>query len=477
MTEEMQEDFGALLEQFSTAKSLRLNVGDKVRGKIFQIAKDTAFVELSPSQEASIPREDLCNKEGELTAKVGDTLEAYVVNLRDGIELRRHIGKGQVDIEMLEEARASGMPIDGTVTGVNKGGLEVLIGGARGFCPIGQADITFVPDPSVFVGKTFQFVIKEVREHGRNVVLSRRALLEVEQHERAKKLMDTLAPGARVEGKVTRLAEFGVFVDIGGIEGLVPMSELSFARVEKSSDVATVGDTVTVEVRRIEEDPKRPGKQRISLSLKATMPDPFVAHADDLREGNTLTGTVAKLEKFGAFVELLPGIQGLVHISEVADRRIRHPSDVLKVGESVTVKVLSFNPAERRVSLSIKATGAQPPAPGDTAVGALVVGKVERLEKYGVFVKLDTGATALLPAAETGTPPNTDLAKHFPIGSEHPLVVLSMDERGRLKVSKKARDQAEERAVMDSYNKSQGGGAQSFGTLGDLLKKQQPAKK
>ncbi|MBI5510847.1 MAG: S1 RNA-binding domain-containing protein [Deltaproteobacteria bacterium] len=464
------EDFGAMLEQYGAIRTLKLSVGDKVRGKVFQISRDTVFCELSPSQEAAIPKEDLTDKDGTLTVKLGDTVEAYVVNLADGIELRRRIGRDKIALATLEEARESGMPIDGVVTGVNKGGLEVAIAGTRGFCPIGQADTTYVTDPQTFVGKTLQFQIREIREHGRNIVLSRKALLEAAQREQAAKLLTRLAVGQRIDGKVTRVADFGLFVDIGGIEGLVPMSQLSFAHVERATDIANVGDPVTVEVLKIEADPKNPHRPRIGLSLKATQADPFVAHAEDLHEGATLEGKIMKLEKFGAFVELFPGVQGLVHISELSPKRVRHPSDVVKQGDAVSVRVLGFDPALRRVSLSIKAVGARTPEPGGADRGALVTGKVDRVEKFGVFVTLDTGATALLPASETGTPPNTDLTKAFPVGSEHALVVLPPDERGRARVSKKAREQAEERKLVESYNASEGGSGKSLGTLGERLK-------
>ena len=159
-----------------------------------------------------------------------------------------------------------------------------------------------------------------------------------------------------------------------------------------------------------------------------------------------------------------------MHVSEISEKRIRHPADVLKPGDAVTVKVLGFDPVQRRVSLSIKAAGAKPIEPGANNLGTLVTGKVERVEKFGVFVRLNTGASALLPAAETGTPANTDLAKAFPVDSEHTLVVMSVDERGRLKVSKKAREQAEERALVDSYNASAGAASKGLGTLGERLK-------
>jgi small subunit ribosomal protein S1 len=363
------------------------------------------------------------------------------------------------------------VPIEGTVSGVNKGGLEVTIGGARGFCPMGQADIEFVEDPQEFVGKTFEFIIKDVKENGRNVVVSRRALLEARRREQAKELLRDLEVGQRRKVRVSRVLSFGAFVDLGGIDGLIPISQLGYGNVESVEDVLTQGDEIEVEVMRIEEDPEHPGKPRIALSLKATLPDPFVARADDFREGTTLEGKVVRIQPFGAFVELFPGVQGLLHISEMAERRIRHPSDVVAEGQAVTVRVLGIDPAKQRISLSLRESEvpAPPVGEGHMQVGTAVQATVERIERFGVFVKLAGGGKALLPAAETGTERGTDLAKLFPEGTKLELTIIAIDDQGRVKVSKKAREQADERVVVDSFNRSQGGG-KGLGTFGDLFK-------
>ncbi len=470
------EDFAAMFAAQGAPKSLRLHVGDKVTAKVIHVGAEDVFCELSPTQEGSIPRLELTDKEGQLSVKRGDTFEAFVVGTTDGVVLSKKLGRDIIDLDTLMEAAHTQLPVEGLVTGLNKGGLEVALGGgARGFCPLGQVDLGFIPDAQVFVGKTLQFLVKQVGERGRNVLLSRRALLEIEQQAKAKTLRQTLAVGQRLQGKVTRIAEFGAFVDIGGMDGLIPISELSHARVAKVEDVLAVGDEVAVDVLRIEDDPKRPGQMRIALSLKAAQPDPVVAHGGELSEGAQLAGRVTKLEKYGAFVELFPGVEGLVHVSELSNKRVRHPSDVLKVGEAVTVRVLSFDPSQRRVSLSLKSAAAEAPsgASSTLAVGAAVEGAVERIERFGVFLKLDAGPSALLPAAETGTPPGTDLSRAFPVGTRLALEVLAVDERGRIKVSKRAREASEERALVSDYNKSEGASS-GFGTLGDLFKGKSP---
>jgi len=466
------EDFAAMLAEHGTPRSLKLNIGDKVHAKIIHIGADDVFCELSPTQEGSIPRLELCDKEGELAVRVGDAVDAFVVANREGVVLSKKLGRDSVDLDGLMDAAHTQMPVEGLVTGVNKGGLDVAIGGVRGFCPLGQVDIGFVPDVQVLVGKTLQFLVKQVGDRGRNVVLSRRALLEIEQRGKASKLRETLAVGQRLTGKVTRVAEFGAFVDLGGIDGLIPISELAHARVANVEEVVKPGDEVTVDVLRIEDDPKRPGQMRIALSRKAALPDPFVAYGSELHEGAQLAGRVTKLEKFGAFVELFPGVEGLVHISEVSNKRVRHPSEVLEVGAAVSVRLLSFDPTTRRVSLSLKGAGADVSEGGKAgaapSVGTAAEGVVERIERYGVFLKLDGGGTALLPAAESGTPPGTDLARVFPVGMRVAVEIVAVDERGRLKASKVAREAREERALVADYNKSEGSGS-GFGTFGDLL--------
>ncbi len=465
------EDFGAMLEAFGNLESVRLNLGDKIDVKILHIAGSNVFCEISPTQEGVVPVEDLSDEDGKLQHAVGDSIALFVVGLRDGIELRQKIGKGNIDIGMLEAARESGMPVEGTVTGVNKGGLEIAIGGARGFCPIGQADIEFVDDPKVFVGQTLQFRVKKVEERGRNVVLNRRELLDEERQKQAAVTLAELEEGQRIDGVVTRVLNFGAFVDIGGIEGLIPVSELAWERVASAEGVINTGERVSVEVMRIEPDPKRPGRQRIGLSLKAAQPDPFFAHADALQEGSSLNGQVVRLEQYGAFVRLYPGVQGLIHISELAFERVRHPEDVLAVGDEVSVRVLGLDLEQRRVSLSLKAAvAAAHYKEGDAlAPGMAVEGKVNRIEHYGVFVTLAGGESALLPAAETGTARGTDLGRVFPIETELSLQVIAIDDQGRVKVSKTAREKSDERTVVEDYNTSQSTSGKGFGTLGDLL--------
>lgn len=481
-------DFAAMLAQTGPIDRVELRVGDKVRARCVHMGSDTAFFELSRTQEAQAPIGEFLDKEGVCSLKPGDRIDAFVTSLSDGIHLSTHIGKDMIDVAMLEAARAAGMPVQGTVTGHNKGGIEVsLSGSARGFCPLGQIDVGFVDDPGTLVGKTLEFLVREVKEGGRNIVLTRKALVERKKKEQGAKTLAKLAAGVVVQGTVTRLQPFGAFVDLGGVDGLIPISEMSWGRVKEPGDVLKVGDLVTVEVTKIEDDPKRAGQQRIGLSLKSTQEDPFIANAHLLQPGNQLEGTVQKLESYGAFVELVPGVSGLVHVSEIADRRIAHPKDVLAVGERVKVRILEADGAARRVSLSLKEersfaelidgptekTAQQRTSWGR---GARVTGAVERVEKYGAFVTLDAvegkpSATVFLPASESNTPKGADLHKALPVGTKVELLIIDVDERGRLKGSRTALEKADERALFDQFKTDKKAGSGSgLGTFGDLLK-------
>jgi small subunit ribosomal protein S1 len=476
-------DFASMLAQTGPIDRKDVRVGDKVRATCVHIGTDTVFFELSRTQEAHAPAAEFLDDDGNLKLRTGDRIDAFVISLSEGILLSTKLGKDQIDVGMLEQAKASGIPVSGTVTGVNKGGIEVQIAGtARGFCPLGQIDVGFVDDPQSLIGKTLEFLVREVKENGRNILLSRRALVEKQKKEAASKTMATLSVGALVKGTVSRLQPFGAFVDIGGVDGLIPLSELGWGHVKDPGEVLKVGDLVSVEVRKIEPDPKREGQTRISLSLKATQQDPFIAHLDDMSPGSWHVGVVKKLETFGAFVELWPGVQGLVHISEIADRRIAHPKDVLNVDEQVKIRVIDVDEVQRRISLSLKeaapeiddVTSPERPAGKRVQRGQSCEGVVDRVEKFGVFLKLDAppelaGQSAFMPASETGTQRGTDLHKAFPLATKLQVLIIDVDDRGRLKVSKTAREQAEERAVVDQY-KSDKKGQAGFGTLGDLLK-------
>jgi small subunit ribosomal protein S1 len=316
-------------------------------------------LEIEGGGEGTLETLELRDEAGQLTAKAGDTLEARVVAMgeRQGFyALRRGVGTGAGGRADLAQAVATGLPVEGLVTGVNKGGLEVDVAGVRAFCPLSQLELRPVDDPAVYVGRRLEFRVTRHEEdrRGTNIVLSRRALLEEEARGRAAETRGKVVVGAVLPGVVTALKDFGAFVDVGGIEGLLPASEISFERGKRPSDVLTVGQPVTVQVMRVEkrDDPRRP--EQVSFSLKALERDPWQDAAAQFPAGTFVKGQVMRAEPFGAFVQLAPGVEGLLHISELgAGRQLRHARDVVKQGDAIEVVVLAFEPDKRRISLGL----------------------------------------------------------------------------------------------------------------------------
>lgn len=471
--------------------------GEKVKGKIFQLGAEMAFLQLDGHREAMIELGELKDEEGVLRFGVGHEIEAYVVEAgAKGIVVSKRMAKGSASLARLVEAKSSGMPVEGLVIGVNKGGLEVAIGDVRAFCPSSQVDTRFVGKLDQFVGEKWMFRVTEAKE--RNVVLSRRAILEEEQKEKAAELRKTLAVGAVMKGKVVSVQAFGAFVDLGGLEGMIPVSEMSHTRIGHPNEVVNAGDDVEIEVIRMEAaEPNSPDKakrkERITLSMRSRMEDPFKVAMAELKEGTRVKGKVVRLQQFGAFVELKPGVDGLLHVSAMSERRIAHPRDVVKVGDEIEVQIEKLEPNEKKIGLRLVKDGVvvgegvssssaqesssepqaerKPQAPKPRR-GQIVTGKVERIEQFGIFIGWE-GGKGLVPASETGTERGTDLKRVFPMGTEVKAEIIESD-GNKLKLSIVAAQRSEERADLEAWKKTQqpasGGGKAGFGTLADKFK-------
>jgi len=358
MVAEDDEDFAALFaasEQGPQKRERRLVAGEVVRGRVIAVGAQTAFVAVGGKAEAIIDVGEFRDATtGELSIKEGDEIEATVVDdgARTGsIVLKRVAGRGGHVPGELEQAFANGIPVEGLVTAENKGGYDVQIGTVRAFCPGSQIDRRRVPG-SVYVGERFRFRITKLEGGGRNVVVSRRQLLEAEAADQAAATLERLREGAVVRGRVSSIRDFGAFVDLGGIEGLIHVSELGHARVANPADVLQIGQELEAQVVKIDTDAK--GNRRIGLSLRALAPDPWATVRDRFPVGGQVRGVVRRLEQFGAFVEIAPGIDGLVHVSRVVlDRRISHPRQVLSIGDEVDVTVVEVDPVKRRIGLSM----------------------------------------------------------------------------------------------------------------------------
>ncbi len=461
-------------------------LGSRCRAEVVQVGRDAVFVEILDQStigkrpQAYLRIEEVRGADGLPTCKAGDVLDAVVVEVDDAsgeTRLGRSMGK-PTGIDELESAYAGGIPVEGKVTGVNKGGLEVEMAGARAFCPMSQVDRGFVADPQSMIGRSMLFLLTELRDGGKRIVLSRRAVLEQEAQASAASTLARISVGAVMRGSVTAVREFGAFVDLGGVEGLVPNAELSHDRSARASDSLTAGDVVDVQVREIKEgvlDKRGRPQTKITLSLKALAEDPWTRIDAVASEGQVVRGSVSRILDFGAFVRIAAGIEGLLHVSELGGK-VAHPSTVLKVGETLNVVVRSIDTATRKISLSPAAEGLnigeQVSAPS-IGVGAIVQGTVDRVEPYGVFFQVDGTrgrvGRGLIPNVELGTARGSDTRKLFPTGMKLTAKVLETGD-GKLRLSLKAVKDDEERADYDGY-RAEAGARSNLGTLADLLRK------
>ena len=362
LTMSNSESFEDLLAQFDESRPARKQtepaVGDRVQGTIISIGEEHAYIDLGFKSEGVMDIEVLKNEAGELTAKIGDKVESAVTGKdkeTGTLILGTQHGLKAHDLSGLQDAYSQGLPVSGQVTGVTKGGVEVQIAGQRAFCPASQMDIHFVEDLSEFTGQHLDFRIMKI-EGGRrpNLVLSRRAILEEEKRAQAVQVRAKLEVGATLPGRVTSLQNYGAFVDLGGIEGMIHISELSFARLGHPKEMLHEGQELEVVVLRIDktDNPKRP--EKVALSLRALTKDPWQEASATYAVGTRVSGTISRVEPFGAFVELAPGIDGLAHISELgADKRVNHPSEIVKIGDKVEATVLGVDIEKRRISLSL----------------------------------------------------------------------------------------------------------------------------
>lgn len=329
-------------------------LGARVRGKVVSIAADVMLLDIGARSEAVADAREFRDAEGASTVNVGDSLELHVVEATEPLVLARTARnkKGKPSLEALRQARAAGLPVRGKVTATNKGGWTVDVDGVRAFCPLSQVDLQRVEDVTPFVGRVLEFLVTEVEESRARVIVSRRAHLARQLAEVVREKLAKLAPGQELEGAVTRLEPFGAFVDLGGLEGMVHISELSHSRIAHARDAVAVGDRVRVRVLKVDAaDERRP---RVSLSLRATTPDPWAETAAKFAVGARVPGVVVRLADFGAFVNLAPGVDGLVHVSQASDRRIQHVREVLSPGQAIEVFVLAVDPERKRISLSIR---------------------------------------------------------------------------------------------------------------------------
>jgi small subunit ribosomal protein S1 len=348
-----QEDFAAMFE--ASLKPRQLDRGQSVEGTIVGIGADVAFVDVGGKGEAEIDVAELKDADGKLEVAVGDRIQAMVVSTSGGIVLTRKGVRNAATQRELEDAFRAGLAVEGKVEKSVKGGYEVRIARERAFCPLSQIDIVRTTDPAVHEGRVYAFRIIEYKDGGRNVVVSRRKQLEEEQRAAAATLRKAIVPDAVVTGRVASVQDFGAFVDLGGgIQGLLHVSEMSWSRTTNPNEIVAVGDQITVKVLRVDES-----TQKIALGLKQLLDDPWSAAGATYEVGQVRTGRVTRVAEFGAFVELQPGIEGLLPLAEAGVDRGVDLRKAFPIGSEVEVAVLDVDPGARRIRLSKNAVATQ----------------------------------------------------------------------------------------------------------------------
>ncbi|MBD0380613.1 30S ribosomal protein S1 [Paenibacillus sedimenti] len=370
-SQEVQEVQETAVSQAEAEQALNnvavLKKGATVKGKIVKVDADQAFVDIGYKYDGVIPVRELSSVAVEnagQAVEIGQEVELKVVSINDAKEtlvLSKRVVDNEKAWDTLQGQLESKEIIEATVAEVVKGGLVVDIG-VRGFVPASMVERQFVEDFSSYKGRTLRLRVKEIDREKNKVILSQKDVLDEEYEANKKKIIEGLQVGQVLDGTVQRLTQFGAFIDIGGIDGLVHISEMAWHHVEQASDVVKEGDKVKVQILKLD-----PATEKISLSIKATQEGPWSKVDREFKAGDIVSGTVKRLAAFGAFVEIAPGVEGLVHISQIAHRHIGTPHEVLKEGQEVQVKILEINAAEKRVSLSIKETEEAPVAPAAAA--------------------------------------------------------------------------------------------------------------
>jgi small subunit ribosomal protein S1 len=391
-----KENFEELFQE-----SLRQpQVGEIVKGVVVQIDPDYVLVNIGYKSEGCIPVAEFFDESGQLTVKVGDEVKVYFEkkeNIRGYIVLSRKKAEREVVWDKIEEAVESGGLVEGKIVANVKGGLTVDIG-VPAFLPASQVDVRPIGNLEKLIGQTFEFKVVKVNKKRGNVVLSRRVILEEERDRLKKDTLATLAEGQILEGTVKNITDYGAFIDLGGIDGLLHIVDMSWRKLGHPSEILKNGDTVTVKVLKYDQE-----KEKISLGIKQTIPDPWMSVESKYHTGDRIKGKVVSLADYGAFVSLEEGVEGLVHVSEMSwTKRVRHPSDILKVGDEVEAEVLGVDVPSRRISLGLKQIQVNPwMVIGDKyPVGTKIEGQIKNVTDFGVFIGVEDGIDGLVHVSD-----------------------------------------------------------------------------
>ncbi|BAE74268.1 30S ribosomal protein S1 [Sodalis glossinidius str. 'morsitans'] len=434
----MTESFAQLFEE--SLKEIETRPGSIVRGTVVSIAKDVVLVDAGLKSESAIPVEQFRNAQGELEIEVGDQVDVALDAVEDGFGetlLSREKAKRHEAWLMLEKAYEEAATVIGVINGKVKGGFTVELNGIRAFLPGSLVDVRPVRDTLHLEGKELEFKVIKLDQKRNNVVVSRRAVIESENSAERDQLLENLQEGMEVKGIVKNLTDYGAFVDLGGVDGLLHITDMAWKRVKHPSEIVNVGDEITVKVLKFDRE-----RTRVSLGLKQLGEDPWVAIAKRYPEGTRLTGRVTNLTDYGCFVEIEEGVEGLVHVSEMdwTNKNI-HPSKVVNVGDVVEVMVLDIDEERRRISLGLKQCKANPWQQFAEIhnKGDRVEGKIKSITDFGIFIGLDGGIDGLVHLSDISwNVAGEEAVREYKKGDEIAAVVLQVDsERERISLGVK----------------------------------------
>jgi len=426
--------------------------GELLRGTIVSISGDDAFVSYGGPSEAVMAAAELDGLD------VGDSVEGTVVKTAPEIRISRKLARGKASLEQLKQMFENHLPVEGKVTGRNKGGFEVSVAGLRAFCPLSQIALGKIENPDSFLNQVYEFRVTELSDDGRRIVVSRAALLKEAAQSRAEEARQRVVPGAELDGRVKTLTPFGAFVDLGGVDGLLHVSEMSRRRVSDPKELVQIGQEVHVRVIKVENDGKR-----ISLSMKEFESDPWSDVEDRYAPGAQFSGRILRSTDFGFFVEVEPGLDGLVHVSQLP---LGVKSTDLEIGQTVTGWVREVDPSKKRLSLSLREVATSDPwetASQRYSVGKVVEGTVDHIAGPGVFVQLEPGLVGLVPNSEIAQ----EVAGSVRAADKMIVRVMSVDP-GRKRISlsydaaKAAAEREEYSKFMDEQRESEGESAMAL---------------
>ncbi|MFN7848936.1 MAG: 30S ribosomal protein S1 [Burkholderiales bacterium] len=436
--ESSHESFAQLFEESLQRQEMR--AGEVITAEVVRIDQNFVVVNAGLKSEAFVPAEEFLNDQGEMEVKIGDFVSVAIDSLENGYGdtiLSRDKAKRLASWLFLEQALSSGELITGTITGKVKGGLTVMVNSIRAFLPGSLVDTRPIKDTTPYEGKTMEFKVIKLDRKRNNVVVSRRAVIEASQGEERAKLMETLSEGSIVKGLVKNITDYGAFVDLGGIDGLLHITDLAWRRVRHPNEVVQVGQEVTAKVLKFDQD-----KNRVSLGIKQMGEDPWVGLARRYPQGTRLFGKVTNLTDYGAFVEIEAGIEGLVHVSEMdwTNKNVA-PNKIVQLGDEVEVMVLEIDEERRRISLGMKQCKPNPWEEFSThhKKGDKLKGAIKSITDFGVFIGLDGGIDGLVHLSDLSwNESGEEAVRKFKKGDELEAVVLAIDvERERISLGVK----------------------------------------